>query len=214
MTEDLYRYLEQHNPSPHPILDHVARLTNERDDRNMQISAIQGSFLHLLASLIDPQRIVEVGCFTGYSAICLASGMQRGKLYTLDSNEETSAIAKDFFRQAGLDQRIELRLGDAARQLEKMQEEFGFGSFDLAFIDADKENYIAYYETCLKLLRPGGLIVVDNVLWNGAVINHTDQSESTSAIRRFNQIFAADERVTKAMIPVADGLAMAVKKRN
>lgn len=212
ITADLYQYIQAHNPPAHPILAELAELTQKRPDANMQISADQGSFLHLLARLIQAKRIVEVGCFTGYSAICMGSALPTdGKLITMDINPETAKIANSFFDRAGLSDRIELRQGEAIHSLQRLLEEFGPNSFDLAFIDADKENYTAYYEACLQLIRPYGLIAVDNVLWGGSVLDSQDQSTATVAIRQFNELLRQDHRVSRSMLTIADGLFLAVK---
>ena len=213
MTDELYRYLLRHSPLPHPILEKVRRETALRSDATMQISADQGAFMHHLVRLTRARRVVEVGCFTGYSAIALASALEPGgRLFSLDLNSQTAAIARSYFEEAELADRIELRLGQATEGLGRLIDEFGRGSFDLAFIDADKSNYSRYYESCLELVRTGGLILVDNVLWGGRVIDAADQSEDTVAIRALNAQVSSDVRVEKMMLPIADGLLWCMKK--
>jgi len=179
----------------------------------MQIAPEQGGFMHLLAKLVGARRILELGCFTGYSAISMASALPvGGKLITLDVNPETTAIAKRYFDKAGLADRIELRLGPGLESMAQLLEEFGPGSFDMMFIDADKGNMSNYYERGLQLLRTGGLVVADNVLWSGDVTDPAKTDADTVAIRAFNDKVAADERVDRVMLNVADGLFLARKR--
>lgn len=214
MTAALYEYMAAHNPAPHPILTELAEITRRRPDSNMQISPDQGSFMHLLVALTASKKVVEVGCYTGYSAICMASALgSDGVLYTLDVNEDTSEIAKAYFQKAGLSERIRLRLGPALTSLQGLEEELGPETVDMVFIDADKENYEAYYRASMRLLRPGGLLIADNVLWGGSVLDEQDLSPSTVAIRQFNESVRQDNGIVSAMVPIADGLYLAVKGR-
>lgn len=213
MTEKLYEYVMKHTDYAHPILPKVETETMKRSDRNMQISRDQGKLMNMLIKLMGAKRAIEVGCFTGYSAICVASALPKdGLLVSLDIDPEIAKIAQGFFNEAGLQDRVQLRVGPADKALSKMTDEFGPESFDFAFIDADKENYAGYYESCLRLVRPGGLIVIDNVIWDGAVIDYTNQSESTKAIRRINEIVERDERVERVMLHISDGLLLCRKK--
>ncbi len=212
LTPALYDYLLQHAPEPHPILPEIAEATRSRSDQNMQISPDQGRFMHLLTKLLGAKKAVEVGCFTGYSAVAVASALPSdGKLISLDIDSETAQIAQSFFTKAGLDQKIEIKVAPALESLTALAEESS-GSFDLAFIDADKVNYQAYYEKCLQLLRPGGVILADNVLWSGSIIDSSNQEESTQALRQFNEFVKTDSRVSAMILPIADGLYLAVKK--
>lgn len=212
MTPALYDYVVAHNPMPHPILKKVAEVTSKRSDKNMQISQDQGAFMHIMARVTGAKRALEVGCFTGYSAIAVATGLARGgKLITLDIDPDATNLARDFFTEAGLEDVIELRLGRADKSLEAMEKEFGRDSFDFAFIDADKENYQTYYESCLRLVRPGGLIIVDNVIWSGKVIDASVQDESTMALKKFNEMIVHDKRVEKCLLHISDGLMLLTK---
>jgi caffeoyl-CoA O-methyltransferase len=175
----------------------------------MQIAPDQGTLLTILASALGARRALEVGTFTGYSAICIARGMgPEGRLLACDTSEEWTAIARRYWARAGLGDRIELRLGPAATTLKSLPPE---PVFDFAFIDADKASYAIYYEETLRRLRPGGLIAVDNVLWSGKVVQPDAQDEDTRAIRAFNDFVASDRRVRAVMLPVADGLTLLQK---
>ncbi len=176
----------------------------------MQISAEQGQFLALLVTLLGARRVLEIGTFTGYSALVMALALPSdGQLVTLDMNRQTTDLARQFWNRAGVSERIESRLGPALTSLEGLE-----GPFDLAFIDADKTNYDAYYERALDLLRPGGVVVVDNVLWGGQVLDPQYQDADTVAIRELNQKLHHDSRVELSMLPLADGITLAVKKRS
>jgi caffeoyl-CoA O-methyltransferase len=180
----------------------------------MQIAPEQGAFLTLLTAALGAQRVIEVGTFTGYSAICIARGMpESGRLLCLDVNAEWTAIARRYWQAAGVAERIELHLAPAAETLRALPAE---PDFDLAFIDADKEGYATYFEELVPRLRPGGVILVDNVLWSGKVVNgSTDPSaddETTKIIRSFNDQVAADPRVDSTILPIADGLTFGRKK--
>lgn len=213
LTEPLYNYLAHHAMTPNPVLPSLAEETSKLPGANMQIAPEQGAFMHILCKLIHAKRVVEVGCYTGYSAICMASALPKdGKLYTLDVNEETTQVAKRYFAAAALAHLIDLKLGPALTTLPALLEQCGAGSFDVMFIDADKVNMPAYYEWGLKLLRVGGLILADNVLWSGRVIDENDQSADTLAIRRFNDAVKTDERVDRVMLNVADGLFICRKR--
>jgi caffeoyl-CoA O-methyltransferase len=170
------------------------------------------AILSLLLKLIAGRVAVEVGVFTGYTSLGIASALpQDGKLYALDISEEYANIGKPYWEQAGVADRIDLRIAPAKDTLENLLQELGPGSVDLGFIDADKSNYDTYYELLLKLLRPGGVVVVDNVLWSGNVINDADQSPDTQAIRALNDKIFKDERVQPAMLKNSDGITVAVK---
>jgi len=163
----------------------------------------------ILAQAIGARHAIEVGTFTGYSAICIARGLaEGGTLLCCDVSEEWTSIARQYWAKAGVSDRITLRLAPALETLREMTEG---ATFDFAFIDADKTNYRNYYEEILRRIRPGGLILVDNVLWDGAVLDEKDQSEDTRAIREFNDFAVSDHRVELVMLPVSDGLTIALK---
>jgi caffeoyl-CoA O-methyltransferase len=213
MFPELYDYVIGNCPLSHPILAKVEKETSQRKDRGMQISRDQGAFMSMLCKLMGAKTAVEVGCFTGYSAISIATGLAKdGKLYTLDINEETAKIARGYFAEAGLGHKIDLILGDAKASLANLRQKLGTSSVDVAFIDADKVSYPAYYEKILDLLRPNGLIVVDNVMWGGRVVDATDQSEDTVALRKFTEMVSRDERVSSMMLHISDGLLLIRKK--
>ncbi len=175
----------------------------------MQIAAEQGTFLGILVAAVGARRVVEVGTFTGMSALCMARSLPAdGKLLALDVSDEYTSVARRFWEKAGVAQRIELQVGPALETLRRLPRQV---QFDLAFIDADKENYRNYYEEILPRLRPDGLICVDNVLWAGRVVDPSADDSSTLAIRAFNDSLARDPRVETVMIALSDGLSIARK---
>jgi len=211
LTPALYRYLLDHNPPEDEVLQALAAETLEVGPLAiMQVAREQGLLLTMLTRLIGARRAVEIGTFTGYSAICIARGLgDDGHLLACDVSEEWTAIARRYWARAGVDDRIELRIAPAIDTLSALPES---PHVDFAFIDADKPSYRAYYEALLPRLRPGGLIVFDNVLWMGAVVNPDAQDESTVAIRALNDFLPTDARVDVVMLPVADGITL-VRKR-
>ena len=212
LDDRLYDYMLAHRSREDPILAELRSETRETLGRLaiMQVAPEQGAFLELLVAATGASQVVEVGTFTGYSALCMARALPPGgRLLCCDVSEEWTAIARRYWQKAGVADRVELRLGPAAETLRGLPE----GEWvDLAFIDADKPNYLAYYEELLARLRPGGLILLDNVLWFGAVLNPADTSENTVAIRAVNDFVAGDERVEAVMLAVADGLTLARKR--
>jgi predicted O-methyltransferase YrrM len=179
----------------------------------MQISAHQGQQIALLARTIGARRAVEVGTFTGYSALCLAESLAGdGKLWCCDVSEEWTRIARRYWKEAGLASRIELTIAPALQTLDWLLAQGLGGQLDLAFIDADKANYDGYYERCLKLVRRGGLVLIDNVLWGGSVANLADKDADTAAIRALNAKLGADQRVDLALLAVGDGMTCALKR--
>ncbi|HEY3725058.1 MAG TPA: O-methyltransferase [Acidimicrobiia bacterium] len=176
----------------------------------MQIAPEQGAFMTLLTRIVGARRAVEVGTFTGYSALCIARGLPPdGRLLCCDVSEEWTSVGRRFWEQAGVADRIELRIAPAVETLRSLPRD---ESIDLAFIDADKPSYAAYYEELLARLRPNGVILVDNVLWGGSVAEEDPKDENRVAIRAFNDMVATDDRVDAAMIPVGDGLTLLRKK--
>jgi caffeoyl-CoA O-methyltransferase len=211
LTPQLYAYLLAHNPPRDRVLEELAAETAALGGWSvMQIAHEQGALLTLLARLLGARRVVEVGTFTGYSAICLARGLApEGRLLCCDVSEEWTAIARRYFERAGVAGSIELRIAPALETLRALPER---PEIDLVFIDADKTNYRNYYEALLPRVRPGGLFVFDNVLWMGEVANPQNQDESTVAIRALNDHVARDTRVDAVMLPIADGVTLARKK--
>jgi predicted O-methyltransferase YrrM len=178
----------------------------------MQIGANQGSFMAFLVGLIGAKNCLEIGTFTGYSALTVAGALPPdGRLICCDVSREWTDIGRKAWEEAGVAERIELRLGPAAETLDRLIVHGGTDCFDFAFIDADKENYDRYYEQCLILMRAGGLIAIDNMLWDGAVADPADNSDSTAAIRALNAKLRDDPRIDFALIPVGDGIALARK---
>lgn len=206
----VHEYLLRHGSPPDALAQELIEETRRLGGIwLMQIAPEQGAFLTLLTRAIGARRAVEVGTFTGYSALCIARGLPAdGRLLCCDVSEEWTAIARRYWDRAGLADRIELRLGPAAETLAALPAE---PVFDLAFIDADKGGYPAYYEAILPRLRPGGLILVDNVLWFGRVADPAADDEATAQIRAFNAKVAADPRVEAVLLPIGDGLTIVRK---
>jgi len=179
----------------------------------MQISPEQGQFMQILIQLLDAKLTLEIGVFTGYSSISVALALpENGKIIACDLSSEYTSIARRYWREAGVEHKIDLRLGPAVETLDRLLADGKGGAFDFAFIDADKENYDIYYERALQLLRPGGLIAVDNVLWHGHVLNDAVKDRDTRAIRTFNEKLHRDERVWLSLVPIGDGVTLACKR--
>jgi caffeoyl-CoA O-methyltransferase len=211
LTPAVYEYLVAHSAPPDDVLRDLAVETAALGPVSMmQVAVEQGAFLTMVARLIGARRIVEVGTFTGYSAICLARGLaEGGRLLCCDVSDEWTAIARRFWDRAGLGNRIELRLGPALDTLRTLP---STPEIDLVFIDADKPGYLAYYEELLPRLRPNGLLIFDNVLWSGLVADPAASDDQTRALRALNDHVAADTRVETVMLSVADGLLLARKR--
>ncbi len=196
-----------------PILRRLREETAGHSHARFQIAPEQGQFMALLVQLMGVRRTIEVGVFTGYSSLAVARALPPdGEIIACDISEEFTFIARRYWREAGVDHMIHLRLRPAMETLTELLAQGQGGRFDFAFIDADKTNYDGYYECCLELVRPGGLIMVDNVLWSGRVLDASDQTPDTVAVRAFNKKLLADSRVTLSMIPVGDGITLALKR--
>lgn len=213
LTDDLYEYVVRLGAREDDVLAKVRRSTAALGDiAVMQISPDQGAFMTLLARLLGARRALELGTFTGYSAICIALGLaDGGRLVACELDPERAEAARANFADAGVDERIEIRIGPAAETLTALEAEGG-EPFDLAFIDADKVGYAGYYESCLRLLRRGGLIVIDNVLRGGDVTDPDAEDEGTRVVGELNARIAEDERVDVAMLTIADGITLALKR--
>ena len=208
LTQPLYEYVTKVGVRETPVQRQLRRATRRLPMAGMQIGSDQGALLQILVRLVRAKRCIEIGTFTGYSALAVALALPAdGRIVCCDVSEEWTAIARRYWKKARVNHKIALRLGPAEETLASLR-----GSFDFVFIDADKPNYWKYYERCLELLRTGGLIAVDNTLWGGSVINPDKQGESTRALREFNKRVAADRRVDIALVPVGDGMTLAVKR--
>jgi caffeoyl-CoA O-methyltransferase len=211
LTPELYGYVVEHGARQDEVLRRLAAETEELGDiAIMQIAPEQGAFMTLLVRAMGSRRALELGTFTGYSAICIARGLaEGGTLVTCDLNGDWTQIAKRYFDEAGVTDRVDLRLGPA---LDSIRELPADEPFDFAFVDADKTEYPDYYEECLRLLRPGGLMMLDNVLRGGQVLDAGNDDARTLATREVNDRAIADERVEVAMLGVADGITLALKR--
>jgi caffeoyl-CoA O-methyltransferase len=211
LTQPVYEYLVAHSAPPDDVLRDLAEETAALGPVSMmQVAVEQGAFLTMLARLMGARRAVEIGTFTGYSSICIARGLaDGGRLLCCDVSEEWTAIARRYWTRAGLDDRIELRLGPGLDTLRALPRE---PAIDLVFIDADKPGYRDYYEELLPRVRPNGLFVFDNVLWSGAVADQAVQDDNTRALRALADHVRQDARVDEVMLAVADGLLLARKR--
>lgn len=213
LSDRLYHYLLSVSLREPDVLAQLRQETANHPHRAMQIAPEQGQFMALLVQLIGAQKALEVGVFTGYSSLAVALALPPGgKLIACDVSEEYTEVAKRYWQAAGVAYKIDLRIAPAIETLDQLLASGYAGSFDFVFIDADKTNYGNYYERSLALVRPGGLIAIDNVLWNGAVADETAQDDSTAAIRAFNEKLHNDQRVTLSVLPIADGLTLALKQ--
>jgi caffeoyl-CoA O-methyltransferase len=212
MTDPLYQYVLSNWSRESDTLKALRRETEQLEMSQMQISPDQGQFMAFLVKMIDARRIIEIGTFTGYSALAMAEVIDHDALITCcDVSEEWTNTAKNYWHKAELSAKIDLRLGPALITLDALLANER-GSFDFAFIDADKTNYDAYYEACLSLVRAGGLIAIDNVFWGGWVADPQQQDEDTQAIRALNEKLHSDERIDLSIVPIGDGLTLARKR--
>ena len=210
---DLRNYLWEKGLKEHETLKRLREETAKHPYAGMQICPEQGAFMANLIRLISANKTIEVGTFTGYSALAVALALpEDGYLLACDISEEFTSIGKPFWVDAEVANKIELQIAPALDTLNTRKEIGESNTYDFAFIDADKINYLAYYELCLDLVRPRGIIAIDNVLWGGSVIDPKKMDDDTKAIRELNNFIAADERVNISMLPIGDGLTLAVKK--
>ena len=208
LTAALYEYIVATGTRETREQRELRAQTRKLRQGGMQIGPDQGALLQVLVRMLRAKRCIEVGTFTGYSALSVALALPRhGKIVCCDVSEEWTAIARRYWKKAGVAAKIDLRIAPALATLAMLK-----GRYDFAFIDADKPNYWKYFQRCLELLRKGGVVAVDNTLWGGSVIDLADRSESTVALREFNQRLAKDRRVDIALVPVGDGLTLAVKR--
>ncbi len=213
VTDALHAYLLRETLREPPLLARLREETAKLPNSRMQISPEQGQFMRLLVELCGVRRALEIGVFTGYSSLSVALALPAdGRIVACDVSEEYTSLARRYWDEAGVADRIELRLAPAVETLARLVEEGAGGSFDFSFIDADKENYDTYYERSLELLRQGGLIAIDNALWSGRVADESVQDKDTRAIRALNAKITRDERVSTSMLPIGDGLLLARKR--
>ena len=213
IPEELYAYLLHVSLREPPVMRRLREQTASLEKANMQIGPEQGQFMALLVELMGARNALEVGTFTGYSALAVALALpDDGRLVACDVSEEWTAIARRYWEEAEVAHKIDLRLAPAVETLDGLLAEGCAGTFDFAFIDADKEGYDIYYERALELIRTGGLIALDNTLWEGKVVDPEVTDDDTVAIRVINSKLAGDERVTLSLLPVGDGLTLARKR--
>ncbi len=213
LTDSLYQYLLDVSLRESATQRALREETLRMPRRSMQIAPEQGQFMALVARLVGARRCLEIGVFTGYSSLATALALpDDGRIVACDVSEEWTSIARRYWREAGVEHKIDLRLAPARDTLDALLAAGEQGRHDLAFIDADKTGYLDYYERCLRLLRPGGLIMIDNTLWGGRVADPEDGDEETAALRHFNEVLHRDERVELSLVPIGDGLTLARKR--
>lgn len=213
LTPQVYDYLLSKSLRENQVLEKLREETHKHPRSIMQISPEQGQFMALLVELLGAKKTLDIGTFTGYSALAVALALPKdGKVIACDINEEWTDIAKRFWERAGVADKIDLHIAPALETLQKLISDGQADTFDFAFIDADKHSYADYYEAALELLRPGGLIAIDNVLWKGEVANTDNQEDDTNAIRAINEFVHKDERVSISMLPLSDGVTLARKR--
>jgi predicted O-methyltransferase YrrM len=211
-TKELQDYVERMGAREHPVLRRCREETAKLPNANMQIAPEEGAFLALLARIVGARQTLEIGTFTGYSALSVALALpENGRVIALDVSKDYTDRARRYWKEADMEKRIELRLGPGIESLDRMIEA-GEGPFDMAFIDADKPNYDSYYERVLRLIRPAGVIALDNMLWSGAVADPAVNDVETRALRALNAKIQADERVDMVLATIADGVMLARKR--
>jgi len=213
LTDSIYGYLQAVSVREPEVLKRLREETASMPNSTMQISPDQGQFMALLVQLINASKTLEVGVFTGYSSLSVALALPPdGKVIACDVSDEYTQVARRYWAEAGVSGKVSLRLAPALETLDSLINEGQAGTFDFAFIDADKGNYDGYYERALKLVRKGGLISIDNVLWGGKVADDNAQDADTVAIRALNEKLLDDQRVSLSLVPIADGLTLALKR--
>jgi len=210
--EQLNQYISKHNNKDDELLQELREITYQKTGRRMMISPDQAQFFRTLLALIKPKKILEIGVFTGYSSTVMARSIPDDAcIVACDISEEWTAIAKEFWIKAGIDYKISLRLGNAKQTLSNLIDSGSISTFDMAFIDADKISYDSYFEKAYQLLKPGGTIIIDNVLWKGSVAKPERIDEDITALRQLNDKLAADSRVRSTLLPIGDGMLMIAK---
>lgn len=212
LDDQVYEYLLSVSLRETDILAKLRQETDQHPASGMQISPDQGQFMAMLIKLLGAKKTLDIGVFTGYSSLVVALALpEDGKVVACDRDSNATAIARRYWQEAGVEHKVDFRLAPALDTLDQLIAEGEAGSFDFAFIDADKRNYPHYYERALTLLRPGGIVAIDNVLWSGSVADIEDTDPRTVAIREFNQKLHQDKRVEINLLPIADGLTLALK---
>jgi len=213
LTPQLHDYLLAHSLREHPVLAALREETAGVKHAGMQIGPEQGQFMALLVQMLGARNTIEIGVYTGYSSLAVALALpEDGRVVACDVNEEWTAIARRYWEKAGVAHKVDLRLAAASRTLEQLLREGGAGRYDFAFIDADKPNYAKYFEQCMQLVRSGGVIAIDNTLWSGTVADPDVHDADTDAIRAFNDALHRDQRIALSLLPLGDGLTLALKK--
>jgi len=213
LTDSLYEYLLSVSLREPDLLRRLREETAALPNARMQIAPEQGQFMALLVQLTGARRCLEVGVFTGYSSLAVALALpDDGRIVACDVSEEWTTVARRYWSAAGVTHKIDLRLAPALETLEGLLAAGEGGSYDFAFLDADKENYLRYYGLALELVRPGGLIVADNTLWSGRVIDPSNSEAATVALRRFTETLHTDDRIDVSLVPIGDGLTLARKR--
>ncbi len=207
LSTELENYLNKHTTPESDLLKRLEKETFQKTTQPQMLSgAYQGRMLSLISKMLQPKTILEIGTFTGYATLCLAEGLQKdGKIISIDKNEELMYLPQRYFTESEFADKIEIRIGNALEVLDKMKNEI----FDLVFIDADKANYISYYEKVIEKMNSGGVILADNVLWYGKVLEETKPNDKdTKALKEFNELAAKDERVETIILPIRDGISL------
>jgi|TARA_Y100000588_G_scaffold236233_1_gene249868 predicted O-methyltransferase YrrM len=213
LTDSVYDYMLEHSLRESEACRLLREETAPMKMGMMQVSPEQGQFMAFLVRLTGTRRALEIGTFTGYSALCVAQALPSdGRLVCCDVSEEWTSVGQRYWQSAGVSDKIDLKIGPATETLQALREDGEEGRYDFAFIDADKENYLVYYENVLSLLRTGGVLLIDNVLWGGSVANPGKNDDDTNAIRTLNQHLHGDDRVLLSMLPVGDGLTLVMKQ--
>jgi predicted O-methyltransferase YrrM len=213
LPDDVHAYVLRWGLHEPDILARLRKETASHPRSSMQIAPEQGAVLGLLVELLDARRCLEIGTFTGYSSLAVALALpEDGRLVCCDVSDEYTSVARRYWAEAGVAQRVDLRLGPAIESLDRLLADGAAGTFDLAFIDADKPSYPAYWERCVELVRPGGVIAIDNVLWGGLVADPSADDHATRTLRRVNEMVATDPRVRHVLLAIADGMTIARKR--
>mgnify|MGYP003312889811 FL=1 len=213
LTDSVYDYMLEHSLRESEACRLLREETAPMKMGMMQVSPEQGQFMAFLVRLTGTRRALEIGTFTGYSALCVAQALPSdGRLVCCDVSEEWTSVGQSYWQSAGVSDKIDLKIGPATETLQALREDGEEGRYDFAFIDADKENYLVYYENVLSLLRTGGVLLIDNVLWGGSVANPGKNDDATNAIRTLNPHLHGDDRVLLSMLPVGDGLTLVMKQ--